>query len=85
MSTDDISTPANIGKISGYGWSLGYVGGLLAMGIAFMGPLFYGQMTTHFGSQRYGIGAIIVLFLVGTLILATVDEKAGVSASGRTS
>ena len=30
----DISTPDNIGKISGYGWSLGYVGGLLAMGIA---------------------------------------------------
>ena len=33
----DISTPDNIGKISGYGWSLGYVGGILVLGIALVG------------------------------------------------
>ena len=51
--------------------------------IAFMGPLLYALLTTRFGSQRYGIGVIIVFFLVGGLILATVDEKAGMAASGR--
>ena len=30
----EISTSENIGRISGYGWALGYVGGLLALGIA---------------------------------------------------
>ena len=51
--------------------------------IAFLGPLLYGFMTTVFGSQRYGVGAIIVFFLIGGLILVTVDERAGVAASGR--
>ncbi|MCK5412743.1 MAG: MFS transporter [Gemmatimonadetes bacterium] len=30
----EISTPRNMGRISGYGWALGYVGGLAALGIA---------------------------------------------------
>ncbi len=51
--------------------------------IAFLGPLLYGFMTTVFGSQRYGVGAIIVFFLIGGLILVTLDERAGVAASGR--
>ena len=33
----DIAPPEKIGRISGYGWSLGYVGGLLAMAIAMVG------------------------------------------------
>ncbi len=33
----DLSTPDNIGKISGYGWALGYLGGLVAMAIALVG------------------------------------------------
>lgn len=33
----DLTTPDNIGKISGYGWALGYLGGLIAMGIALVG------------------------------------------------
>ena len=33
----DLSKTDNIGKISGYGWSLGYLGGLLAMAIALVG------------------------------------------------
>jgi UMF1 family MFS transporter len=51
--------------------------------IAFLGTAVYAGMTTAFGSQRYGVGAIIVFFLIGGLILATVDERAGVAASGR--
>ena len=53
--------------------------------IAFLGTAVYAGMTTAFGSQRYGVGAIIVFFLVGGLILATVDEQAGIAASGRVS
>ena len=53
--------------------------------IAFMGPLFYGQMTTLFGSQRYGVGMLIAFFLVGGFVLMTVDEKVGIAASGRSS
>jgi len=30
----EISTPANVGRISGYGWSFGYMGGLLSLGLA---------------------------------------------------
>ena len=32
-----IASPERIGRVSGYGWGLGYVGGLLCMGIALMG------------------------------------------------
>jgi UMF1 family MFS transporter len=45
----------------------------------------YSGMTTAFGSPRYGAGAVLVFFLVGGLILTTVDEQAGVAASGRVS
>lgn len=31
----DISTPQNIGRISGYGWGLGYVGGLFSLALAY--------------------------------------------------
>lgn len=33
----DIASPEKIGRISGYGWAVGYVGGLLAMFIAMIG------------------------------------------------
>jgi len=52
---------------------------------SFCGFAIYAAMTTAFGSPRYGAGAVIVFFLVGGLILATVDEQAGVAASGRVS
>jgi UMF1 family MFS transporter len=32
-----IASPARIGRVSGYGWGLGYVGGLLCMGLALVG------------------------------------------------
>ena len=51
---------------------------------AFVGTIVYASMTTAFGNPRYGVGAIIVFFLIGGLILATVDERAGVAASRRT-
>jgi UMF1 family MFS transporter len=50
---------------------------------SFWGFAIYSVMTTAFGSPRYGAGAILVFFLLGGLILLTVDERAGVAASGR--
>lgn len=32
----ELSTPANCGRISGYGWSFGYLGGLGALGLAML-------------------------------------------------
>ena len=52
---------------------------------AFIGTAIYAATTTAFGNPRYGAGAIIVFFLIGGLILTTVDEQAGVAASGRVS
>jgi UMF1 family MFS transporter len=33
----EIAPPDRIGRVSGYGWALGYVGGLLCMGVAMVG------------------------------------------------
>lgn len=33
----EIASPDHIGRVSGYGWALGYVGGLLCMGVAMVG------------------------------------------------
>ena len=38
----EISTRSNMGRISGYGWGFGYLGGLLALGLAF--PLLKGGL-----------------------------------------
>jgi len=32
----ELSTPQNVGRISGYGWSFGYLGGLAALGLAML-------------------------------------------------
>jgi len=50
---------------------------------AFLGPLLLAQMILAFGNQRAGIAVVIVLFVVGGLILTTVNEKEGIDASGR--
>ncbi|WP_447978897.1 MFS transporter [Candidatus Nitrospira bockiana] len=31
----ELATPANVGRISGYGWGLGYLGGLLSLALAY--------------------------------------------------
>ena len=46
----DIAPGKYIGRISGYGWGLGYVGGLLAMGIAMVG--FVSPETPWFGISK---------------------------------
>lgn len=48
---------------------------------AFFGPLFLGILTQIFNSQRAGVAVLAVFFVIGSLILSTVDEKAGTAAA----
>ena len=45
--------------------------------IAFMGPLLLGIVTEAFQSQRVGMATILIFFVIGGLLLTTVDEAEG--------
>jgi UMF1 family MFS transporter len=45
--------------------------------IAFMGPFLYGEISRITGNSRIGMASIIAFFIVGGLILASVDEERG--------
>ncbi|MCK5340317.1 MAG: MFS transporter [Desulfobulbaceae bacterium] len=44
---------------------------------AFLGPLFLGLLTEFFHSQRAGMSIVLVFFVLGGMLLVTVDEKEG--------
>jgi UMF1 family MFS transporter len=48
---------------------------------SFLGPILLGTATTLFGSQRAGVATVLLFFLVGGLLLVTVDERAGITAA----
>lgn len=48
---------------------------------AFLGPLLLGVMTASFGSQRAGVATVIMFFVVGGVILASVNEPRGIAAA----
>ena len=48
---------------------------------AFLGPLLLGLMTEAFDSQRAGVATIVPFFVVGGLLLLTVNEERGIAAS----
>jgi UMF1 family MFS transporter len=48
---------------------------------SFLGPLLLGTMTQAFDSQRVGVATVIAFFVVGGILLATVDEPRGVAAA----
>ena len=50
---------------------------------AFIGPLMLGILTQAFDSQRAGIAIVLVLFVIGLILLARVDEKEGIELAGR--
>jgi UMF1 family MFS transporter len=50
---------------------------------AFLGPFLFGVLTTAFGSQRAGISAVLVLFVLGLAMLWKVDESEGIAAAAR--
>ena len=45
---------------------------------AFLGPLLMGVITQASGSQRYGMATVGLFFIVGGLLLRTVDEQKGI-------
>ena len=48
---------------------------------AFLGPLLFGATTQAFGTQRAGVACVLVLFVIGGLLLARVDEGEGIRAA----
>ncbi len=48
---------------------------------AFVGPLLLGILTQWSGSQRIGVSVVLILFAIGGVLLATVDEDEGISAA----
>ena len=62
----EISTPDNIGRISGYGWGLGYVGGLLSLALAY--PLISGGFAAdNLPSYRLSFAVTAAFFLLAAL------------------
>ena len=50
---------------------------------AFLGPLLLGILTQAFDSQRAGVSVVLVLFVIGLVLLAFVDEKEGIEVAAR--
>lgn len=48
---------------------------------AFMGPLLLGLATTAFATQRAGVATVIIFFVIGGVILASVSEAKGIAAA----
>jgi UMF1 family MFS transporter len=48
---------------------------------AFMGPLLLSIMTDAFDSQRAGVATVILFFVIGGVILASVNEAKGIAAA----
>lgn len=48
---------------------------------AFMGPILFGELSNIFGNQRPAVAAVVVLFLIGGLLLRTVNEQEGIRAA----
>ena len=48
---------------------------------AFLGPLLFGLATEAFDSQRAGVATVAPFFVIGGLLLLTVNEERGIAAS----
>jgi len=48
---------------------------------AFLGPFFLGLLTDLFDSQRLGVSAVILFFVLGAVLLAGVDEQEGMAVA----
>jgi UMF1 family MFS transporter len=90
-----ISTPGNVGRISGFGWGLGYLGGIVVLVIALLGfilaePYWFGVTDEGGMNIRYiallaavwsAIFAIPVLLFVPENTAVDPDHKLGIFAS----
>jgi UMF1 family MFS transporter len=48
---------------------------------SFMGPLLLGSVTASFGSQRAGVATVLLFFVAGGILMATVNERLGIEAA----
>jgi len=48
---------------------------------SFLGPVLLGTVAQAFDSQRAGVATVIAFFVVGGVLLATVDERRGIAAA----
>lgn len=83
-----VSTPKNIGRVSGFGWGMGYVGGivqLLILLFAFIdpelqiGPFHYVQLSMIVATLWYVVFSLPVFFAVGE---NTLPRTGGVTRAG---
>lgn len=51
---------------------------------SFLGPIFLGSASVAFGSQRAGVATLLAFFVVGAIVLATVNEQRGIEAARST-
>ena len=49
---------------------------------SFMGPILLGTVTSLFQSQRAGVATVVLFFVVGGLLMMTVNEQRGIAAAG---
>lgn len=64
----EISTRSNMGRISGYGWGFGYLGGLLALGLAY--PLLKGGLGSE-NLVNYRLSFVLTALFFFTASLPT--------------
>jgi UMF1 family MFS transporter len=48
---------------------------------SFLGPILLGTVADAFGSQRAGVATVLLFFVVGGLLLTSVDERQGMEAA----
>lgn len=82
----ELATPQNQGKLSGWGWSVGYVGGLLSLGLC----LFYVNWASAAGQQAREFVPVTMLITAAMFGLASLPtflflrERARPQGRGRT-
>ena len=48
---------------------------------SFLGPILLGAVTAATGSQRAGVATVLLFFVVGGMLLMTVNEERGIEAA----
>jgi UMF1 family MFS transporter len=50
---------------------------------AFMGPFLLGVLTASTGSLRVGVAAVLAFFVVGLVLMISVDEREAIATAGQ--
>lgn len=86
----DLAPPQRVGRISGFGWGLGYLGGLLALALALLTliqpPTPWFGFTTEAGENIRATNLLVALWLVVftvPFVLWVESDRPPVSGSGR--